>query len=220
MAQARRKASKARGGNGRSWSGIGMLLAGMVSGALAMQLWHGAQSGGVGAGLREMLERQFGAREAPAAPGEPPAGDAKPATDFTFFTVLPEIEVVAPSPPPANAKPAPAADATTTADAATAGESSGQSAAAVRDATTPAAPASRFMLQAGSYRTAADADRLKATLALSGMASSIQKVTIQGRGDFYRVRLGPFPTYQAMVDIDRRLSRAGIKALRLKMKSG
>lgn len=223
MAQARRKASKARGGNGRSWSGIGMLLAGMVSGALAMQLWHGAQSGGVGAGLREMLERQFGAREAPAAPGGPgesgaPAFDTKPATDFTFFTVLPEIEVVAPS-PPANAKPAPAADATA-ADAATAGESSGQSAAAVRDATTPAAPASRFMLQAGSYRTAADADRLKATLALSGMASSIQKVTIQGRGDFYRVRLGPFPTYQAMVDIDRQLSRAGIKALRLKMKSG
>ncbi|MDD9855890.1 MAG: SPOR domain-containing protein, partial [Gammaproteobacteria bacterium] len=77
-----------------------------------------------------------------------------------------------------------------------------------------------FMLQAGSYRSVADADRLKATLALNGMLSSIQKVTIQGRGDFYRVRLGPFPTYQAMVDIDRQLSRAGIKALRLKMKSG
>jgi len=49
MAQARRKTAKARGGSaGRSWSGIGLLVAGMASGALAMQLWHGAQSGGVG----------------------------------------------------------------------------------------------------------------------------------------------------------------------------
>lgn len=218
MAQARRKASKARGG-GRGWSGLGLLIAGMVSGALAMQLWHGAQSGGVGAGLRALLERQFGAREAAPAPasGEPPADAAKPATDFTFFTVLPEIEVVAPA-PPADAKPAPvAADSASAADAKSAAGESPRP--AVRDAT-PADPAGRFMLQAGSYRSAADAERLKATLALSGLASSIQKVTIQGRGDFYRVRLGPFPTYQAMVDIDRQLSRAGIKALRLKMKSG
>ncbi|MDD9855889.1 MAG: hypothetical protein OXU88_06905, partial [Gammaproteobacteria bacterium] len=57
MAQARRKPSRARrrsiggwaGGNG--WAGIGLLLAGAVSGALAMQLWHGG-----GAGLRQVFD--------------------------------------------------------------------------------------------------------------------------------------------------------------------
>ncbi|MDD9811686.1 MAG: SPOR domain-containing protein [Gammaproteobacteria bacterium] len=234
MAQARRKPSRARrrsigggwaGGNG--WSGIGLLLAGAVSGALAMQLWHGG-----GAGLRQVFDfPRFSAPDSAgggSAGGETPAGDApagaaaddpaaKPATDFTFFTVLPDLEVLAPSAPP------PESPAATESTGESTGESSGESPSS-SSATAAAAPAEtvagRFMLQAGSYRSVADADRLKATLALNGMLSSIQKVTIQGRGDFYRVRLGPFPTYQAMVDIDRQLSRAGIKALRLKMKSG
>lgn len=232
MAQARRKPSRARrrsigggwaGGNG--WAGIGLLLAGAVSGALAMQLWHGG-----GAGLRQVFDfPRFSAPDSAGGgsaganvSGETPAGAAaddsaaKPATDFTFFTVLPDLEVLAPSAPPE----APSAAAATESP----GESTGESPSSSSAATAAAAPAEtvagRFMLQAGSYRSVADADRLKATLALNGMLSSIQKVTIQGRGDFYRVRLGPFPTYQAMVDIDRQLSRAGIKALRLKMKSG
>ena len=227
MAQARRKPSRARrrsigggwaGGNG--WAGIGLLLAGAVSGALAMQLWHGG-----GAGLRQVFDfPRFSAPDSAgggsAGGGETPAGEApagaddpaaKPATDFTFFTVLPDLEVLAPSAPPPEA--AAATEST--------GESTGESPSKPTAAAAPAETvAGRFMLQAGSYRSVADADRLKATLALNGMLSSIQKVTIQGRGDFYRVRLGPFPTYQAMVDIDRQLSRAGIKALRLKMKSG
>lgn len=209
MAQARRKPSKSgpgRTGGGRS--GIGMLLAGMVIGSLATLLWHGASTGGgVGAGIRQMF------KGGDSRPPAPPARQAdarpnrdKPATDFTFFTVLPEIEVVA---PPADTGPA----AATTETGAESQPKPGPEPAA-------AAPASQFMLQAGSFRNRPDADRLKANLAFRGIVSSIQKVTIQGRGDFYRVRLGPFPTYQAMVKADEQLGRAGIKALRLKMKSG
>lgn len=184
-----------------------MLLAGMVIGSLATLLWHGASTGGgVGAGVRQML------KGGDSRPPAPPAGQAgaqpsrdKPATDFTFFTVLPEIEVVA---PPADTGPAAAAET---------GAEPQPKPGPEPDA---AARASQFMLQAGSFRNMPDADRLKANLALRGMVSSIQKVTIQGRGDFYRVRLGPFPTYQAMVKVDEQLGRAGIKALRLKMKSG
>lgn len=206
MAQARRKPSKSRPGHtGGGRSGIGMLLAGMVIGSLATLLWHGASTGGgVGAGIRQMLKGSDSRPPAaPARPADAQPNRDKPATDFTFFTVLPEIEVVA---PPADTGPA----------ADTGAESPpkpGTEAGA-------AAPAGRFMLQAGSFRNMPDADRLKANLALQGMVSSIQKVTIQGRGDFYRVRLGPFPTYQAMVKMDEQLGRAGIKALRLKMKSG
>lgn len=220
MAQARRKTAK-RGGPGRpgrSWSGFGMLLAGVVIGALAMQLMH---SGVVQRFAGDFAPAPFASR-APAADATPAeqteaaaAEPDKPVTDFTFFTVLPGIEVLAPAPPAAETKPAPDAPAADTADA-----PADARPATVRDATPPAAPASQFMLQAGSYRTVADADRLKATLALNGMVSEIQKVTIQGRGDFYRVRLGPFATYQAMVEVDRQLGRAGIKALRLRMKAG
>lgn len=219
MAQARRKSSKARD-NPRSWSGLGMLLAGVVIGALAMQLWH---SGGAQRLLGDLA--LFGGRApavestAPAESESAPDEAAKPVTDFTFFTLLPDIEIIAPSPPDAESESKPTPDESTVAKTKT-DDAAAPPGPAVRDATTPAAPASQFMLQAGSYRTAADADRLKATLALNGLASEIQKVTIQGRGDFYRVRLGPFATYRAMVEVDRQLGRAGIKALRLKMKAG
>jgi len=75
------------------------------------------------------------------------------------------------------------------------------------------------MLQAGSYQRESEAERLKANLALQGMVSKIQKVSIQGKGDFFRVRLGPYPSHQAMAEADKQLSRAGIKALRLKISS-
>ena len=76
------------------------------------------------------------------------------------------------------------------------------------------------MLQAGSYQNKKDADRLKAELALKGHQSQIQKVTIQGRGDFYRVRLGPYINHNQMVSADDSLAASGIKALRLKISKG
>ncbi|MYJ51898.1 MAG: SPOR domain-containing protein, partial [Gammaproteobacteria bacterium] len=74
-----------------------------------------------------------------------------------------------------------------------------------------------YVLQAGSYRREADAERLRARLALLGLGSYIQKVTIQDRGDFYRVRLGPFSDYEDMVKADGTLGGEGIKPLRLKV---
>ena len=211
MAQARRKgpAKRARTGAG-GWTGLALLLAGMLIGSLATMLWHGARTAddGIGAGIRRMVEDS---RQTPATASgganEENAQSGRPSTEFTFFQLLPEIEVEAPVAEPANA-PSNAAATATESPKPTATEQ-------------PAARDSAYMLQAGSYQRRADADRLKATLALSGMVSAIQKVTIQGRGDFYRVRLGPFATYREMVKADEQLSRAGIKGLRLKMfKSG
>ena len=48
-------------------------------------------------------------------------------------------------------------------------------------------------------------------------SSQIQKVTIEGRGDFYRVRLGPYDSYDKMVSADQKLYAQGHKTLRLKM---
>jgi cell division protein FtsN len=76
------------------------------------------------------------------------------------------------------------------------------------------------MLQAGSYKNKSDADRLKAELALKGQVSSIQKVSIQGKGDFYRVRLGPYLSYEEMAKADQSLLDQGLKTLRLKISKG
>lgn len=54
---------------------------------------------------------------------------------------------------------------------------------------------SAYVVQVGSFRKFEDADRTKANLALSGLEAFIQKVTVEGRGDFYRVRVGPFDRY-------------------------
>ncbi len=214
MVQARRKSpgkKSARGKSGGGLAGIFILLIGICIGSLATILWQGTQTdneeGGIGAGIRRMVES---ARQAPPAGSQEKSDKGetrtdKPSTDFSFFTVLPEIEVVAPSTETAAATTPPAAKPQKPAKA----------------EQPPAADDSSYMLQAGSYRRLADADRLKATLALNGLVSTIQKVSIQGRGDFYRVRLGPYPTYRAMEKADEQLSRAGIEALRLKMfKSG
>ncbi len=80
--------------------------------------------------------------------------------------------------------------------------------------------ATRYILQAGSFASFTDADQLKARLALQGLEAHIQKVTIEGKGEYHRVRLGP---YQNLDDLDatsRQLAKLGIKTLRLRVKGG
>jgi cell division protein FtsN len=48
------------------------------------------------------------------------------------------------------------------------------------------------LLQAGSFRNASDADKLKARLAMLGMEANVQSAAIPDRGVWYRVRLGPY----------------------------
>ncbi|MGC2166639.1 MAG: SPOR domain-containing protein [Gallionella sp.] len=48
------------------------------------------------------------------------------------------------------------------------------------------------LLQAGSFRNADDADKLKAKLAMLGMEANVQSAAIPDRGVWYRVRLGPY----------------------------
>ncbi len=48
------------------------------------------------------------------------------------------------------------------------------------------------ILQAGSFSSVDDAEKLKAKLALLGLVASIQTATIPDKGVWYRVRLGPY----------------------------
>ena len=47
-----------------------------------------------------------------------------------------------------------------------------------------------YVLQAGSYGSFAEADRVKAQLALLGISSQIQKISVDDR-QYNRVRIGP-----------------------------
>jgi len=69
-----------------------------------------------------------------------------------------------------------------------------------------------YVLQAGSFLDFADADRRKAELALLGLESSIQKVTIKST-DWYRVRIGPFIELDVLNTTRQNLRSGSIDAL-------
>jgi len=56
----------------------------------------------------------------------------------------------------------------------------------------PAKTADRFWLQAGAFASEADAENLRARLALSGWEATMQSVTQPDKSVRYRVRLGPY----------------------------
>jgi len=184
-----------------------MLLAGAVIGSLGTIMWQGLQSrdSDVGSGIRQMIEnsREQSIQQAEVDPS-PEVVPQPQQTNYDFFTVLPEIEVVVSEDEESAAQAKPVVAAAKESDVKQAVEPPKQSNSA-------------YMLQAGSFNRSADAERQKATLALIGLSSVIQKITIHGRGDFYRVRLGPFVNHGKMLEVDERLQQEGIKALRLKV---
>lgn len=70
-----------------------------------------------------------------------------------------------------------------------------------------------YVLQVGSFRTAEDAERLKANLALLGIESDIQRVTIDANQVWHRVRIGPFTNLAQLNDARRRLADNDMTAL-------
>ena len=198
--------------------GTGMLLSGIVIGVLATLLWQGLRSddSDVGSGIRQMLEQSRQRANQPEEIAPAIEVEKEPqSTNYDFFTVLPEIEVVVPSDEPEPKVVQKKPKETANAESVTNESTNNQTVKA--EPVKPVEAASAYMLQAGSYQRQNDADRQKAKLAFIGLTSSIQKITIQGRGDFYRVRLGPFSDHQKMVKVDDRLKKEGIKAMRLKI---
>ncbi len=82
--------------------------------------------------------------------------------------------------------------------------------------TEPVSRSGTYVLQAGSFRNFADADRMKAQLALQGLQSQIQNVTIDDRR-WHRVRLGPYNDLKELQRIRRRLREADIDVLVLRV---
>ena len=61
----------------------------------------------------------------------------------------------------------------------------------------PAKPDALYLIQAGAFPNAEDADNLKARLALMGYEAAIQAIEIPNKGTWHRVRLGPYKLDEA-----------------------
>jgi cell division protein FtsN len=69
-----------------------------------------------------------------------------------------------------------------------------------------------YVLQAGSYRTHGEADRVKALLALQGVQSRIERAPLENE-TWHRVRIGPIRNLPQLEDTRRKIREAQIDAL-------
>ncbi len=109
---------------------------------------------------------------------------------FEFYTLLPEMEVLIPQ--------------------------TGEKPPATRqeDVTKPG----NYALQAGSFRRFGDADRRKASLALLGIESQIQKVEVAAGETWHRVRIGPYEDLDELNKVRRQLQENNIETLLIRIK--
>ncbi len=76
----------------------------------------------------------------------------------------------------------------------------------------------KYILQVGSFRHAADAEAHKAKLAFLGVESRIQTVTIDGKVTWHRVQVGPIMGRNKVEAIKNTLKKNGIDALLIRAK--
>lgn len=140
-------------------------------------------------------EKNSEARQA-AVPGAPQPLPGKPGDKvqekprFEFYKILPGAEEPVPQAAP---KPAPVA---------------------------PAPTGEALFLQAGAFQKPADADNLKARLALMGVEASVQQVTLPEKGVMHRVRIGPYANPDEMAKARTLLAQNGIPASVVRVKDG
>jgi cell division protein FtsN len=88
---------------------------------------------------------------------------------------------------------------------------------AAKQVAKPGAPKESYFLQAGSFPNPADADSLKARLALMGMEANVEPANVAGKGTWYRVRLGPFTRVDEINRIRQQLTQNGIEVSLVKV---
>lgn len=136
----------------------------------------------------------------PATPGAPQALGGKPGDKapeaagdkprFEFYKILPGGQEATPGQAPAAG------------------------ASAEKPTVAAAEPQS---LQVGAFQKSADADNLKAKLALMGLEASVEPVEVPEKGKMHRVRLGPYAKLDELNRVRNLLSQNGIQATLVKV---
>lgn len=75
----------------------------------------------------------------------------------------------------------------------------------------------QYFLQAGSFQNEADANNLKAKLALMGVEATIQSANVPDKGVWHRVRVGPFGDIEEMNKSRTTLAQSGIQPSLIKV---
>ena len=88
----------------------------------------------------------------------------------------------------------------------------------IKQAAKPGAPPENFLLQAGSFQNPADADNLKARLALLGVEAGVEPINLAEKGTWYRVRIGPYTKVDEVNRLRQTLAQNGIEATLVKVK--
>lgn len=76
-----------------------------------------------------------------------------------------------------------------------------------------------YLLQAGSFRNRQQADQLRAKLALLGLETNIQTVSVDSRQAWHRVRVGPFNNLPDLNEARALLKKNGVDAILIRLKS-
>jgi cell division protein FtsN len=117
---------------------------------------------------------------------------------FDFYTLLPEMEVVV-NTPKQDPKPIISSPHKKSAES------------KAKDS---------YMLQVGSFKNASDADSYRARLALLGIESKVQTVTIDNKDTWHRVQVGPIIGRDKADQLQKQLKQNEIKSLLMRAKHG
>jgi cell division protein FtsN len=191
MAQRKRRRSTKRKKKqeypGWLWMLFGLSLGLSVAFAIYVKDRQPATTAGTAAPQPASLQSALDDNAESATPEEPAAQAEE--SRFTFYDMLPNFEVIIPEQEPDV-------------------EVDAQPEAVVEPGL--------YVLQAGSFSAYADADRRRAELALHGIESSIQRVTIDDK-TYHRVRIGPTDDLDELNMLRSRLRVARIDVLRIRL---
>jgi cell division protein FtsN len=235
MAARKGKGRQAVRNGSNGFPGWGYAVIGLVAGAILMAVMMRGS-------LLTSMNKPSGPQANPQAtaergsePGvvEPAAGDsATKKPQFDFYSVLSEKEVRIPDAEISAQARAEQQQKQQASQLQAQQQAAAQQAAAAAPSNAPAAvsenitaapatavpqPAagSGYLLQVGAFPNAADAETLKAKLAMQGFVANVQSVNIGGQS-YNRVRLGPFRSATELESTKQRLAGAGISAIALK----
>lgn len=228
---ARRGKSQARRNNGNgklpgwAWMVLGIVLTVVV--VLALPYLKGRNDGD--RFLRPTPNPEARPAAASEAGDEAAAGDdaALPApkpTQYDFYTLLPSDEVAM-----TDAELAATARAEEERRAREDAATSARDEDAAEPATATPTPTTSttaviepggdtpYVLQAGAFGSASDAESLKARIALLGLSARVEPAEVRGQ-TVYRVRMGPYRTASELAEAKAKLTGGGLPAMAIRAK--
>ncbi|HHJ13352.1 MAG TPA: SPOR domain-containing protein [Gammaproteobacteria bacterium] len=196
----RRRPARRHKSGGQPWVfALAGLLAGLVIAALVYFLWIARAPVDIGNTPAPALESEKTGKTTSQARPRAPVRDARKTTPkapsrprFDFYDLLPEMEVVVPE-AEIRGKP-------------------------TREGVKRVEQPGTYLLQAGSFPSHQRADQLRARLALLGLETRIQTVSVDGNRTWHRVRVGPFDNLTELNEARRLLRQHGIDAILIRLK--